>query len=90
MKITIEGTQEEVAAFGVKLDRILKREAKKKAMCKDQDYINLLIAGQFINAIKLHRERNNTGLKESKEVMDRLRFELSQKGLIPGLGNWTP
>ena len=73
MKVSFEGSKEELFQLGTLLHRLRRIEERKAKANKDADYLDLIAKGQFIQAIKLHRERNNSGLKESKEYMDALR-----------------
>lgn len=45
----------------------------------DQSVMDFIEAGQFIQAIKRHRELTGLGLKESKEYVDKLRFASEMK-----------
>jgi len=47
----------------------------------DQSVMDFIEAGQFIQAIKRHRELTGLGLKESKEYVDNLRFATEMKVL---------
>jgi len=46
-----------------------------------RNVIDFIKAGEYIQAIKLHREITGLGLKESKEAIDKLRFETEIKVL---------
>jgi len=47
----------------------------------DLNVIDYIKAGQYIQAIKRHRELTGMGLKESKEYVDKLKFETEIKAL---------
>ncbi len=47
----------------------------------EMNIIDLVKAGQYLQAIKLHREQTGMGLKESKEQIDNLRAGIELKAL---------
>ena len=67
MIITVSGTAEEIIHIGKILEL-----GQRAFYGGDHDYIELLKVDQKISAIKLHRARNGSTLKDAKEYIDKL------------------
>jgi ribosomal protein L7/L12 len=82
VKLTFEGTLDELLDFSEKLARIKKLDAKRAAKAaKDPqamliaETVKILRESNPIAAIKFYREKTGTTLKEAKDVVEQLRDE---------------
>ncbi|MEZ0067376.1 ribosomal protein L7/L12 [Streptacidiphilus sp. MAP12-20] len=84
-KVTVE---QRLAAIEAKLDAVLARlgpvedggaarveRAAHSAAVEFADVVELVRAGKLIQAIKVYRTRTGAGLREAKEVVDRIAGE---------------